>query len=91
MIRIACSLLLSIHAVSAFVARQSTGWSTTTRILASTGNFAPIPNEWQGEVLRVLKQVIDPDLNADIVSLGFVKNLKLEGRSVSFDVRPRWL
>lgn len=86
MIRIACSLLLSIHAVSAFVARQSTGWSTTTRILASAGNFAPIPNEWQGEVLRVLKQVIDPDLNADIVSLGFVKNLKLEDRSVSFDV-----
>lgn len=47
-----------------------------------------IPNEWQGEVLRSLKAVIDPDLNQDIVTLGFVKNLALdqESREVSFDV-----
>jgi len=44
--------------------------------------------EWQGEVLNVLKSVIDPDLNRDIVTLGSVKNLKLDvnNRAVSFDV-----
>ena len=42
--------------------------------------------DWYNRVLRVLKQVIDPDLKSDIVSLGFVKNIKLEGRTVSFDV-----
>lgn len=49
---------------------------------------AAIPVEWQGEVLNVLKSVIDPDLNRDIVTLGFVKNLKLDvnNRAVSFDV-----
>jgi Mrp family chromosome partitioning ATPase/DUF971 family protein len=47
----------------------------------------PVPTEWQGEVLKVLKQVIDPDLNKDIVTLGFVKNLKLnQDRKLSFDV-----
>ena len=47
-----------------------------------------VPNEWQGDVLQALKAVIDPDLNQDIVTLGFVKNLKLdeETRDVAFDV-----
>lgn len=52
-----------------------------------------VPKEWQGEVLAKLKNVIDPDLGADIVTLGFVQNLSLvrdEGNSektvVSFDV-----
>eukprot|EP00188_Purpureofilum_apyrenoidigerum_P001366 Plantae.Rhodophyta-Purpureofilum_apyrenoidigerum.ctg1743.p2 GENE.Plantae.Rhodophyta-Purpureofilum_apyrenoidigerum.ctg1743~~Plantae.Rhodophyta-Purpureofilum_apyrenoidigerum.ctg1743.p2 ORF type:complete len:520 (+),score=76.49 Plantae.Rhodophyta-Purpureofilum_apyrenoidigerum.ctg1743:154-1560(+) len=42
------------------------------------------------EVLRVLSAVVDPDLGKDIVTLGFVKNLKFEeekgGTKVSFDV-----
>ncbi|CAB9498015.1 cluster assembly factor HCF101, chloroplastic [Seminavis robusta] len=46
----------------------------------------PIPTEWQGDVLQALRNVIDPDLNQDIVTLGFVKNLKLDDRDVSFDV-----
>ena len=48
----------------------------------------PIPTEWQGEVLGVLKSVIDPDLNQDIVTLGFVQNLQLDepSRTVKFDV-----
>jgi Mrp family chromosome partitioning ATPase/DUF971 family protein len=46
----------------------------------------PIPTEWQGEVLKALRTVVDPDLNQDIVTLGFVKNLKLVDRDVSFDV-----
>ena len=47
-----------------------------------------IPTEWQGEVLQALRAVIDPDLNQDIVTLGFVQNLQLNDatREVSFDV-----
>jgi len=61
---------------------------------ASSGNegdLPPVPAEWQGDVLKQLKTVIDPDLGSDIVTLGFVQNLKLEksddgGRKVLFDV-----
>ena len=49
-------------------------------------SLPPIPTEWQGDVLGALSSVIDPDLNADIVTLGFVKNLALDDRNVSFDV-----
>lgn len=37
-------------------------------------------------VLKALGEVQDPDLHRDIVSLGFVKNLKISGGKVSFDV-----
>ena len=37
-------------------------------------------------VLEKLKQVQDPDLHRDIVSLGFIKNLKIEGSEVRFQV-----
>ena len=37
-------------------------------------------------VLKALSQIIDPDFNRDIVSLGFIKNMKLEGAKVSFDI-----
>jgi len=37
-------------------------------------------------VLNALKGVVDPDLGRDIVSLGFVKNLAIDGGAVSFDV-----
>ncbi len=36
-------------------------------------------------VLKALGRVIDPDLNRDIVSLGMVKNLKIQGDEISFD------
>ena len=36
------------------------------------------------DILSKLKVIIDPDLHQDIVSLGFVKDLKIEGSSVSF-------
>jgi ATP-binding protein involved in chromosome partitioning len=36
-------------------------------------------------VLDALKQVVDPDLRRDIVSLGFVKNLAIDGGTVAFD------
>src|SRR2546428_7126815 len=38
------------------------------------------------QVLGVLKRVQDPDLHKDIVSLGFIRNLKIETGKVSFDL-----
>jgi Mrp family chromosome partitioning ATPase/DUF971 family protein len=38
------------------------------------------------DVLNVLRRIIDPDFNKDIVSLGFVKNIKIEGRDVSLEI-----
>src|SRR2546425_2270530 len=40
----------------------------------------------QASVLEALKVVRDPDLNRDIVSLGFVKDLKIDGGRVSFTI-----
>lgn len=56
---------------------------------SADGDHLPgIPTEWQGEVLQALRAVIDPDLNQDIVTLGFVQNMKLDeaSRQVAFDV-----
>lgn len=36
------------------------------------------------QVLDALKSVMDPDLNRDVVSLGFIKELQIEGGRVSF-------
>src|SRR5215468_2291361 len=38
------------------------------------------------QVLSVLKRVQDPDLRKDIVTLGFIRNLKIDGGKVSFDL-----
>lgn len=38
-------------------------------------------------VLEALKNVQDPDLHRDIVSLGFVKEVKIEGGAVSFQIQ----
>ncbi len=38
------------------------------------------------QVLGELRKVRDPDLGKDIVSLGFIRNLKIERDSVSFDI-----
>src|SRR5215510_10974989 len=40
----------------------------------------------QGRVLDALKVVRDPDLHRDIVSLGFIKDLKVDGSRVSFTI-----
>ncbi len=40
----------------------------------------------EADVLQALRAVIDPDLGRDIVSLGFVKNLRLDGDAVSLEV-----
>ena len=40
----------------------------------------------QGSVLTALKVVKDPDLHRDIVSLGFIKDLKIDGGRVAFTI-----
>ena len=40
----------------------------------------------EDKVLGVLKQVQDPDLHKDIVTLGFIRNLKIDSGKVSFDL-----
>jgi len=40
----------------------------------------------QEKVLEALRQIIDPDLRKDIVSLGFVRDLKIEDGEVSFRI-----
>jgi metal-sulfur cluster biosynthetic enzyme len=47
-------------------------------------NFSTSKDSAEVEVLDKLKVIIDPDLHQDIVSLGFVKDLKIEGGEVSF-------
>jgi ATP-binding protein involved in chromosome partitioning len=40
----------------------------------------------EAQILDVLKRVQDPDLRKDIVSLGFIRNLKVDNGAVSFDL-----
>ena len=40
----------------------------------------------EAAVLNALKAVVDPDLGRDIVSLGFVKNLTIDGTRVAFAI-----
>lgn len=40
----------------------------------------------QAQVLEALKAVKDPDLHKDIVKLGFVKNIAIDGGNVSFTI-----
>src|SRR5829696_1224829 len=37
-------------------------------------------------ILESLKQIIDPDLHKDIVTLGFVRDLQIDGGDVSFRI-----
>ncbi len=38
------------------------------------------------DILKALGNVQDPDLNKDLVSLGMIKNIKIDGKKVSFSV-----
>src|SRR5438105_3720193 len=40
----------------------------------------------EDQVLGVLKRVQDPDLHKDIVSLGFIRNIKIDNGKVAFDL-----
>src|SRR5947207_16006001 len=37
-------------------------------------------------VLDALRKIVDPDLHKDIVTLGFIKDLKIDGGAVSFRI-----
>src|SRR6266540_5974396 len=39
----------------------------------------------EAQVLDALRNIVDPDLHKDVVSLGFIKNMKIESGAVSFD------
>src|SRR5919204_4990525 len=39
----------------------------------------------EAQVLGALSNIVDPDLHKDVVTLGFIKNLKIEGGAVAFD------
>ena len=39
----------------------------------------------EDRVLAELRKIKDPDLQKDVVSLGFIKNLQIKGGDVSFD------
>jgi ATP-binding protein involved in chromosome partitioning len=43
-------------------------------------------NVTENEILDALRNVIDPDLNKDIVSLGFIHNLNIDNGNVKFDL-----
>lgn len=82
-----CALLSLSHG-NAFAPNSLPTSTASSRLFATSDEAGPIPTEWHGEVLQSLKKIIDPDLNQDIVTLGFVQNLKLDEdtREVSFDV-----
>ena len=48
--------------------------------------FALFGKNLEKAVLEALSGVMDPDLHKDIVSLGFIQNLKTEGGEVGFDL-----
>jgi ATP-binding protein involved in chromosome partitioning len=45
--------------------------------------MAPVP---ESAVLDALRPIIDPDFQKSIVDLGFVKNIRIEGAKVSFEI-----
>jgi len=55
-------------------------------VFFKTKNNKATPIIAEDDVLRALSDVYDPDLNKNIVALGFVKKLKIEGTKVSFNV-----
>src|SRR5690606_10890820 len=58
-------------------------YSFACRELA-TGHNLSMPSE--SDVLGALNVVVDPDLHRDIVTLGFVRNVQIEGSTDSFTV-----
>jgi ATP-binding protein involved in chromosome partitioning len=58
----------------------------------SSARHSPLVTEFnmsqlnEQSVLDALRQIQDPDLHKDIVTLGFIKDLKIEGGAVSFRI-----
>jgi len=49
-------------------------------------NICPMASVTQEAILAALSKIQDPDLHRDIVSLGFVQNIKIDNSTVAFDV-----
>jgi ATP-binding protein involved in chromosome partitioning len=49
-------------------------------------NDLPLTPPSEAQILAALSKVIDPDLHKDIVSLGFVRNIRVTGTDVALDV-----
>jgi ATP-binding protein involved in chromosome partitioning len=54
---------------------------------ASRRKWRPSLPVSEKDVLSRLSQIVDPDFQKDIVSLGFVKNIVIDGPTVSFDIQ----
>src|SRR5262245_56403820 len=48
------------------------------------GGYVPVSER---DVLDALRHIQDPDLKRDIVSLGFVRDVRIEGDAVRFEIR----
>ena len=55
--------------------------STTAEATNTKSSTSP-PSDWEEQILSALSIIIDPDLNNDIVTLGFIKNLQIDSSSV---------
>src|ERR687894_3143095 len=63
--------------------------NSKTRVSPFTIHHLPFTNMahvTEAEVYGALSQIVDPDLHKDIVRLGFIKDLKIEGGDVSFRI-----
>jgi Mrp family chromosome partitioning ATPase/DUF971 family protein len=66
------------HQVQPIIPRKASSSDDDADDVAST----KVPSDWQSQILSGLSVIIDPDLNADIVTLGFVQNLQIDDSSV---------
>ena len=72
------SLLLSLTDVDGTSSVPDVSTSPIATVVDdNSSDDSNIPIEWQGQVLSKLRTIIDPDLNADIVTLGFIQNLQV--------------
>ncbi len=55
-------------------------------LMTSPSSAASAPAVREEDVLSVLRAVMDPDLHKDIVTLGFVKNVRICGGTVAFEI-----
>jgi Mrp family chromosome partitioning ATPase len=80
--------LLSVRRVSVLRGQTCVGGAnfSTTTPKSCPRWFSSVPSTPEKDVLKHLSVIIDPDLNRDIVSLGFVKSLVITAGSVKFDL-----
>ena len=78
---VACGVVPGIEMIGYEVSVRKSGWD-----LCCIGLGEKMPEVKKESVLEALKSVTDPDLGRDIVSLGFVKEVKLCGGAVGLTI-----